>query len=625
MVSVIVSVKAKIKRLLFCTLFSLIPWIARNDRRVIANKYQNDVLCIQISPRWQRLTMPFSILWRISIRYLFEQMFSSLTRRIVVLNLAALGVLVIAIMYLNQFRDGLIDAKIDSLKTQGKIIAGAIAASATVDTNSVLVSPEQLVELQAGESIILRPDADNWDFPINPERVSPLLRRVISPTRIRACIYDRDANLLLDSRLLYSSGQVLSYNLPSVSKDQPGWLIWFRQWIDEKLYGRSILPHQDRADGNAYPEVVKAMNGILATAQRRNKQGELVVSVAVPIQRYHAVLGVLLLSTAGADIDNIVHGERKSIFRIFAVVAGVMLVLLLFLASTIANPLRRLAAAADRVWHGTNRRIEIPDYSFRQDEIGHLSTAIRDMTDALYTRIEAIERFAADVSHELKNPLTSLGSAVEALPLAKTDTARKRLFDVIHHDVRRLDRLITDILGASRLDAELARQTSGKVNIETLLENLVRAAREVRKNKITADIRLEIEPLNDDKKYLVAGHDLRLGQVFSNLIENARSFIPEYGGEIRIRVKKHDNRILIIVEDNGPGIRAGKIDRIFERFYTDRPGADSFGQNSGLGLSISRQIIAAHSGTLTAENIVDNKRSNCWLGARFTINLPAIR
>ncbi len=564
-------------------------------------------------------------LWRRGHR-LFEQLFfSSLTRRIVILNLAALCVLVAGIMYLNQFRDGLIDAKIDSLRTQGKIIAGAIAASATVDTTSILIDPEKLMELQAGQSITPKAEStDNWDFPINPVRVAPLLRRVISPQTTRARIYDRDANLLLDSRVLYSSGQVLSYNLPPIVEDKPGFFERFRNWFTNTIYGSDIVMDNDQPNGNGavYPEVVKAVNGLLATAQRRNAQGELVVSVAVPVQRYHAVVGVLLLSTVGSDIDNIVRAERLAIFKVFAVVAAVLLVLSLFLAYTIANPLRKLSAAADRVRHGTNKRVEIPNFSDRQDEVGHLSTSIRDMTDALYTRIEAIERFAADVSHELKNPLTSLRSAVETLPLAKTDDARKRLFDIIQHDVRRLDRLITDISDASRLDAELARENSDKVDLTPLLESIVRASREVRRNKTAANIALDIAPRNGGKPYIVAGHDLRLGQVVSNLIENARSFIPPENGEIRVAMRSVGAKVIITVEDNGPGIRAENIDRIFERFYTDRPGAESFGQNSGLGLSISRQIIEAHNGTLNAENITAPNDPDKKLGARFTIVLP---
>jgi len=571
------------------------------------------------------------LLYRLSLRArrIFEQLFfSSLTRRIVILNLAALAALVVGIMYLNQFRDGLIDAKIDSLRTQGKIIAGAIAASATVDTNSILIDPEKLMELQAGQSVTPRAEStDDWNFPINPERVAPLLRRVIAPETTRARIYDRDANLLVDSRLLYSSGQVLSYNLPPIAEDAPGWLERFSNWLTTKIYGEDVPVDKEQLGGNGavYPEVVKAMNGVTDARRRRNQQGELIVSVAVPIQRYHAVVGVLLLSTVGSDIDGIVRAERIAIFKVFAVVAAVLLILSLFLAYTIANPLRKLAAAADRVRHGTNQRVEIPNFSQRQDEVGHLSTSIKEMTEALYERIEAIERFAADVSHELKNPLTSLRSAVETLPLAKDDATKIRLFEIVQHDVRRLDRLISDIADASRLDAELAREAADPVDLVSLLENIVGAAREVRRNKVAAQIILDIKPLSGDKHYLVAGHDLRLGQVLSNLIENARSFIPKDNGLIRATMERKHQDIIITIEDNGPGIRADNIERIFERFYTDRPGVEAFGQNSGLGLSISRQIIEAHDGSLTAENIIDPNNPENWLGARFKITLHAIK
>ena len=330
------------------------------------------------------------------------------------------------------------------------------------------------------------------------------------------------------------------------------------------------------------------------------------------------------MSTEGGDIDKIVRGERNAILRVFVVVSLVMVILSLFLASTIANPLRKLSEAADRVRHGIKGRVEIPDFSDRQDEVGHLSTSIRDMTDALYARIEAIESFAADVSHELKNPLTSLRSAVETLPLAKTESAKTRLMDVIQHDVRRLDRLITDISDASRLDAELAREHTDRVDMQALLNNIVAAAREVRRNKVGTKILLDIGTLPAGAKgFYLAGHDLRLGQVISNLIENARSFVPEDSGEIRIYLKHKGSKIQVIVEDNGPGIGAEDIERIFERFYTDRPSSEAFGQNSGLGLSISRQIIEAHGGTLTASNIIDPADPEIWLGARFQIDLPA--
>ncbi|QOK61949.1 stimulus-sensing domain-containing protein [Brucella suis bv. 3] len=565
-------------------------------------------------------------------KFLGQYLFSSLTRRILFLNLAALAVLVSGILYMNQFREGLIDAKIESLLTQGKIIAAAISASATVDTNSLLIDPEKLLELQAGQSITPPPILpDNWEFPINPEKVSPLLRQLISPTSTRARIYDRYANKLLDSRALYStsfpsSGPVLRYDLPPIEDETPA--LWKRigSWLSRLFYGGGLPLYQEQPGGNglAYQEIVKALSGSPQMAQRRNQRGELIVSVAVPIQRSRAILGVLLLSTEGDDIDKIVQAERMAVFRVFGVVSAVMVILSLFLASTIANPLRKLSAAADRVRHGVKNRVEIPDFSERQDEVGHLSTSIRDMTDALYTRIEAIESFAADVSHELKNPLTSLRSAVETLPLAKTDESRKRLLDVIQHDVRRLDRLITDISDVSRLDAELAREHIDRVDMKKLLTSLVTAAREVRRNKVGTEIVFNTGKLPTGKKgFYVAGHDLRFGQVVSNLIENARSFVPDDTGRIVVTLAGEGNRLRILVEDNGPGIPIENIERIFERFYTDRPASEAFGQNSGLGLSISRQIIEAHGGTLTAENITDPDKPDIFKGARFIVDLPA--
>ncbi|RCS22323.1 HAMP domain-containing protein [Phyllobacterium salinisoli] len=562
-------------------------------------------------------------------------LFSSLTRRILFLNLAALAVLVSGIMYLNQFRDGLIDAKIESLMTQGEIIAGAIAASATVDTNSIAIDPEKLLELQAGQSITPSPDSpENWEFPIDPVRVARLLRRLISPTSTRARIYDSNTILLFDSSQLYSTysggtvsgGQVLRYDLPPVEDEEPGLFTRLNNWLSQFFYLGNLPLDQEQPGGNgaAFPEVVKALTGSPASMTRRNDLGELVVSVAVPVQRSRAVLGVLLLSTQGGDIDKIVQGERQAIFRVFAVVSVVMVILSLFLASTIANPLRKLAAAADRVRHGVKNRVEIPDFSDRQDEVGHLSTSIRDMTNALYARIDAIESFAADVSHELKNPLTSLRSAVETLPIAKTEESRKRLLDIIQHDVRRLDRLITDISDASRLDAELAREHSEKVDLKALLTNLVSTAQEVQRNKSGTNIELKVGKLPQGRKgFFVAGHDLRLSQVVSNLVENARSFVPDDTGKIIVSLRYSGNRVQILVEDNGPGISAENIERIFERFYTDRPSPEAFGQNSGLGLSISRQIVEAHGGTLTAENILDPASPEHYLGARFIVDLPA--
>lgn len=570
----------------------------------------------------RRWTHPFTIARRI----FGNAVFSSLTRRILFFNLVALVVLVAGILYLNQFREGLIDARVESLLTQGEIIAGAISASASVDTNSITIDPEKLLELQAGQSITPLPNDEDLEFPINPERVAPVLRRLISPTRTRARIYDTDANLLLDSRHLYTQGQVLRFDLPPVEPESSSIAERLNVWFNRMLQPGNLPQYKEApgGDGSIYPEVMNALTGVRGAVVRVNDKGELIVSVAVPVQRFRAVLGVLLLSTQAGDIDKIVHAERLAIMRVAGVAGLVNIALSLLLSSTIANPLRRLSAAAIRVRRGAKEREEIPDFSVRQDEIGNLSIALRQMTTALYDRIDAIESFAADVSHELKNPLTSLRSAVETLPLARTDDSKKRLLDIIQHDVRRLDRLISDISDASRLDAELARSDARTVDLEKLLGDLIDISRQVNTRKKPVSLDFVVDRKDNPKvKFEISGYELRIGQIVTNLIENARSFVPDPGGRIVVRLSRGRNdRCIIQVEDNGPGIQAENIDRIFERFYTDRPATEDFGQNSGLGLSISRQIAEAHGGTLKADNIVD-KKTGTISGARFTLSLPA--
>ena len=558
-----------------------------------------------------------------ALRTVTRTLVSSLTRRIVLANLVALAVLLSTILYLNQFREGLIDARVESLLTQGRIIADAISVSATVDTNTITIDPEKLLELQTGETAYPNFDlSDNLDYPINPEKIALVLRELIQPTRTRARIYDPEGTLVLDSLDLYAGSQVQRIDLPSVNKPKEEEKIGMIKWIGNtlnQLLQRRNLPLYEELQGTdrQYPEVSSALYGSPTPITRMTKKGELIVSVAVPIQRFRVVRGVLLLSTQGGDIDRIVAEERLAILRIFLVAAIVMIVLSILLASTIANPLRKLAAAAVRVRHGVNSKVEIPDFSSRQDEIGNLSAALGDMTKSLYARIAAIESFAADVSHELKNPLTSLRSAVETLPLAKTDAARDKLLEIIQHDVQRLDRLITDISDASRLDAELGREDTSSVDLELLLSNIVEASIQAPGTK-QVKLKLTVRPVNgNEKAYLVNGHQSRLGQVINNLLDNAKSFVPETGGEINIEMERVGKNIRLVVEDNGPGIQAENRNRVFERFYTDRPDNEAFGQNSGLGLSISRQIVEAHGGRIRAGN-----RTPPQHGARFTITLP---
>ncbi len=566
------------------------------------------------------LSRPFVLARRI----FGNALFSSLTRQIVFFNLTALVILVGGILYLNQFREGLIDARVESLLTQGEIISGAISASASVDTNSITIDPQKLLELQAGQSITPIPNDEDLDFPIVPQKVAPILRRLISPTRTRARIYDADASMILDSKHLYTGAQVLRYDLAPLDDEAEGFSGRLSRWFNRLLQPGNLPLYKESpgGDGSIYPEVMNALTGVRGAVVRTTEKGELIVSVAVPVQRFRAVLGVLLLSTQAGDIDKIVHAERLAIIRVFGIATLVNVALSLLLSSTIANPLRRLSAAAVRVRRGAKAREEIPDFSRRRDEIGNLSIALREMTTALYDRIDAIESFAADVSHELKNPLTSLRSAVETLPIARNEESRKRLTDIIQHDVRRLDRLISDISDASRLDAELARADSRSVNLEKLLEDLVNISREIRSSKKSVALSLEVDKARAGKSgYQIIGHDLRIGQVVTNLIENARSFVPQDGGKITVKLTRSRGNCVIMVEDNGPGILVEDIERVFERFYTDRPEGEDFGQNSGLGLSISRQIAEAHHGTLKAENIVTAKGE--IKGARFVLSLPA--
>lgn len=575
---------------------------------------------IERKSRWRR---PLD--WvRSAGQFLFTLSFSSLTRRIVSLNLAGLIALVASILYLSQFRAGLIDARAQSLLVQGEIIAGAIAASATVETNTITIDPDRLLDLKPGESYGAPDESASLDFPINPERVAPVLRRLISPTKTRARIYDRDGVLILDSRNLYGRGDVLRFELPPPASEKPGFfqraMIAIRTWLnrgDLPLY-RELGPE----NGNGYQEVQRSLDGQKSSMVRINDRGEVIVSVAVPVQRFRAVRGALMLSTQGDDIDQMVTAERLAILKVFGVAALVMIMLSLLLASTIAGPVRRLADSAERVRRRIKTRIEIPDFTRRRDEIGHLSGALRDMTDALYNRIEAIETFAADVSHELKNPLTSLRSAVETLPLAKNESSRGRLLEVIVHDVRRLDRLISDISDASRLDAELQRQDVAPVDIRRLLTTLTTVANETKLgHDVGVDARFES---SRPDKFSVPGHDSRLGQVISNLLTNAQSF-SKPGGRVRIVCRRLKSEIEIVVDDDGPGIRPDALERVFERFYTDRP-HQGFGQNSGLGLSISKQIIEAHRGRIWAENRpgpTDANGDTRIAGARFVIRLPA--
>jgi two-component system, OmpR family, sensor histidine kinase ChvG len=611
---------------------------ARRDRIVVSAISRRRRL-------WLRARAVFA--WRL----LTARFSSSLTRRIVVLNLGGLVVLVIGFLLLNQFRADIIAARVQSLTTQANIISAAIAASAAVDTDTITIDPDKLLQLAPGESLASSPsDDDAIQFSINPERVGPVLHRLVTPTHTRARIYDRDGRLLLDSRSLAMRGAVIRSDLPE-SPERDGFLERASDALRKFFYAPAKPRNKDPwlVDSKSMPEVVAALQGKTKSVVRVNDEGETIVSVGVPIQRMTATRGALQLSTQGGDIDHVIASERWALLRFFLVLAAVMLILSLSLANTIAEPVRRLAEAAEQVRRGIRSRQQIPDFTSRSDEIGHLSRALREMTQALYNRLDAIESFAADVAHELKNPLTSLRSALETLPRVNAGQSRDRLIAVMQHDVRRLDRLISDISNASRLDAELTRGDASPVDVAALLRAVVAMVQDSPRSN-GARIELSI-PVRRGKRaggdYFVLGHDSRLAQVITNLIDNACSF-SEPGGVVGVTLERtnaslepeggaREDKILITIDDDGPGIPHHALERIFERFYTDRPN-QGFGQNSGLGLSISRQIVEAHGGRIWATNRPANSTSGRIAestdedrdeaggqiaGARFIVELPA--
>ena len=515
--------------------------------------------------------------------------FSSLTWRILAINLLALVIVVAGMLYLDTYRAGLIEAKIDALGTQGTLIAAALAESVVTGQADGRLQIDQAV---AGQ----------------------LLARLIAPINSRARLYDQAGNLLADSRRwpgAWASVQAASLPPPAGAFEESAGAVY--DWIVSKLpAGRKLDPYieSSNSNGSDYAEVGVALGGVLSSALRAGGESGadgIILNLAIPVQRFKQVQGVLLLTPPPADIEDSVRAVRYGILQLFAVALAITISLSLYLAGTIARPLYRLAEAADAVRHGHEQGVTIPDFSHRGDEIGDLSRALREMTQALSERMNAIESFAADVAHEIKNPLSSMRSAVEAAARIDDPAAQRRLLAVVEDDVRRLDRLISDISDASRLDAELARAESKPVDLGALLAT-------------RADAHPSVVFTSRDVDALTApGIERRLVQVFENLIANGRSFSPD-GGVISITARRCEDWVEVVFEDDGPGIPVASIDAIFERFYKDRPEGETFGTHSGLGLSISKQIIEAHGGVIFAENRGDDPANPA--GARFILRLP---
>ncbi len=561
-------------------------------------------------PRWWRTFLP--------VRFIA----GSLWRRILVASLAGLVVMVGGILYFNENNAWLIEAKRESLRVQGEIIAAAIAGDARVETGRLVIHTDPLEEeAEAPEDNAFAAH----ELSIRPERVAPILRRLIQPTTRRARVYSRDGTLVMDSATLLQRGQ-LSRHEPKVpdggktrTKD-----FWTRlkSWtmMNEDL---PVYKEIGNANGTSYPEVKQALQGKATAMLLLNEKGQQIVSTAVPIQRAGVVEGVLLMSTRPGEIDKIVSDQQTQIWLLAAFAILASLISALVLARTVAGPIRRLSASADLVSRNISARHELPDFSHRTDEVGRMSAAFAAMTAALYRRVEASESFAADVAHELKNPLTAARSMAESLSYARTDEQRREVVKQIQNELMRLNRLITDVSNASRLDAELARQQMGPLDIASVVASVTQIFKDI----LSGDSRrvetvIAVAPF--EGAFVVNGHAGRLGQVLTNLVDNAVSFSPE-GRPVTISLRRIGSDVELAVEDEGPGIPEDRRQIIFDRFYTDRPDTEAVrGKNSGLGLSISREIIRAHGGEISAENKPAAAGSECGpsSGARFVVRLP---
>jgi two-component system sensor histidine kinase ChvG len=509
---------------------------------------------------------------------------SPLARKIIFFNLLALVVLVAGVLYVNPFRESLVLQREASIAVEAELIAGVMAAAQ---------DETPLAAIAAG--VPLHEGLELFVFDTSGTLAAQRVGTLPHPARLVAS----------------DSGNFITGFLNSV-------------WTGlERLFGPASTDTPTDVEGIARALFPAASAGETRISTTRNAVGEMMIAAAAPITAADgAARGVVAIASAAGEIDAMVRNEREQVLQMFLVALVVSIGLSLVLASTIANPLADLAAAAEigrdkNARRNKAARVRIPDLAGRPDEIGRLSVAMRGMVAALYDRLEANEQFAADVAHEIKNPLASLRSAVGTLRVAKRDDQRQTLLDVIDHDVRRLDRLVSDISNASRLDSELVKEQEESFDILKMLRNLSEyLGKEAESKGVEFIIDLPESPL------VIQGLEARLAQVFVNLITNAVSFCED-GDAVRVWARSRENRVLIVVEDTGPGIPEQALTKVFKRFYSERP-VQQFGNHSGLGLAISKQIVEAHGGVIWAENIrpTDADPTSDPLGARFVVGLP---
>ena len=525
---------------------------------------------------------------------------SPLTIRIMLVNIFALIFLGVGILYVDQVQKTLMQSRIDELIKDANIMAGALGESATENPDA---------------TILLIEPAKN------------ILTRLVGVTNIRTRYFDLNNELLIDSR----DFDINRVEVEDIMSKQLGVdNIWelasgkVRILLD-KIQKRDALEKYYEVENEMatdYPEVLEAIDGEISSRIRRLDEDLDIITVAVPIQRFRRVLGALMVSADTGDVYDAVQNVRMTIIQFFCASLIITLLVSLFLAKTIVRPILRLARSADTISLGG--KSNIPDLSFRNDEIGDLSRSFRDMTMVLEKQIDAVANFAADVSHELKNPITSMRSAIETMDYAKTEEDTKKLKTIIGQDVKRLDRLISDISDISRLDAEMSHAKMKQVNLTMLLHTMVNIYLSTQKNNIP-NIIMEFKKRRFKLKngnispYFVRGLDGQLSQLMRNLIDNAISF-SKMNGKIWIKMKRQNNMVEIVVEDEGIGIPENKLVNIFDRFYSERPKGEAFGKHSGLGLNICKQVVNAHGGEIYAANRYN--KSNNIIGARFVVLLP---
>ena len=516
---------------------------------------------------------------------------SPLTRKIITFNLMALVLLLAGILYLNNSRDSLADQRRNALLSESELIANVMEARMPAGVPVNLVTGDGIDLELALDSLNLR-------------------------NGIEIFVFEPGGVLV---------GKASGQPLPEAQRTDPAILTDALTWVWDAVSspfsdGRTntITPLEDRLRAI----VPSAISGGTRLGDSLDDTGRTLFNVVTPIMQGDRSVGVVAVTSAAGEIDRLVRSERERVLQMFVIATLVSIGLSLVLASTIANPLSDLAEAAELGRDKNARkvnpgRIRIPDLTARPDEIGRLSGALRGMVSALYNRIDSNEQFAADVAHEIKNPLASLRSAVGTMRMIKRDDQRTKLLDVIEHDVRRLDRLVSDISNASRLDSELVKEEEELFDLLKMINNLSQYLGEDAGTK-------GIDFISDMPKspIMVHGLEARLAQVFVNLITNAISFCED-GDAIRVWLRRRSNRVLIVVEDTGPGIPDQALTKIFKRFYSQRP-EEHFGNNSGLGLAISKQIVEAHGGVIWAENIrpTDADVTSDPLGARFVVGLP---